>query len=187
MKKLLIGISSPINSTIRQVIATIAEEFCLEHISMRQPLINMVATLSNLNPTHQEFLCSPHATVEGLGITISELEVALGFSLRTIKSDFFIQRTQESIDISNSGLNGELFSGHIISGIRTEEEAQWLRDQGGLLVHLYHYQNGVKLHALDEIDGDAVAIISHDHPTKNNLAATLDTIHSRTTHAKKAA
>lgn len=187
MSKLLIGVSAPNNYAARTAIATIAEEFCVEHISMRQPVINMIATLTAMDPVHQEFACSPHAIVEGLGVSIGELEIALSFNLRTIKTDFFIERTKETIGVSNSGLNGELFNGQLISGIRTELEAQWVRDQGGVMIHLYHYDNAAEFHALNEMDGDLVAVIGSDSPTKNNMAATLAALQARITINKKAA
>lgn len=187
MNKLLIGVSAPNNHTARTAIATIAEEFCVEHISMRQPVINMIASLTAMDPVHQEFACSPHATVEGLGISIGELEIALAFNLRTIKPDFFIERTKETMGISNTGFNGELFSGQLISGIRTELEAQWVRDQGGVMVHLYHYDNTSEFHALHEMDGDLVVITNSDAPTKNNMAASLAAIQARIAPTSKAA
>lgn len=186
MKKILIGISSPNNSPARSAIAALAEEFNVEHISMRQPLINMIATLTNMEPVHQEFTCSPQALVEGLGISIAELEVTLAFNLRTIKSNFFITRCAESIAISNSGFNGQLFNGHIISGINTELEAQWLRDQGGLLVHLYHYEDQSQFHALHEMDGDLICIID-SNARSQQLTATIASITARINHHKKAA
>jgi hypothetical protein len=186
MKKMLIGVSAYNNSTTRAAIATLAEEFCIEHISMRQPLINMIATLTAMDPAHQEFSCTPNLIVEHLGITIGELEVALGLNLRTIKPDFFIQCTRETIGISNAGLNGELFSGHLISGLKTELEAQWIRDQGGLVIHLYQYDNTADFHALNEMDCDLVINIGNN-PTRNNLVASIAAIKGHLCAIKQAA
>lgn len=186
MKKILIGISSPNNGTSRSAIATLVEEFNVEHISMRQPLINMIATLTNMEPVHQEFSCSPQAVVEGLGISIAELEARLAFNLRTIKSNFFITRCAESIAISNSGFNGQLFNGHIISGINTELEAQWLRDHGGVMVHLYNYEDQSQFHALHEIDGDLICIID-TNTRSQQLTATIADIKAVLSQQKQAA
>lgn len=186
MKKILIGVSSPNNSAARSSIALLAEEFNVEHICMRQPLINMIATLTNMEPVHQEFTCSPQALVEGLGISIAELEVTLAFNLRTIKSNFFVTRCAETIAISNSGFNGQLFNGHIISGINTELEAQWLRDQGGIMLHLYHYEDQSQFHALHEMDGDLICIID-SNTRSQQLTSTIASITARINQQKKAA
>jgi hypothetical protein len=163
MQKTIIGVSSPNNKTTRAAIAMLAEEFCIEHINMRQPLIEIVAQLTAINPCSLEHYCPQTLQVEHLGISVEELEIALGFNLRTIKSDFFVSRCAEKIAISNSGFNGQLFSGQIISGLKTELEAQWIREQGGHVVHLYQYDNLSHHHPLNELDGDLVCVI--DQPT----------------------
>ena len=171
MKKIIIGVSAPNNPASKNAIAQLADVFNIEHINMRQPLINMIAQLTSMNPCAQELYCSQKTLVEHLGVSIEELEITLGFNLRTIKSDFFIQRCAESIAISNSGLNGQLFSGQIISGIKTELEAQWLRDQGGHMVHLYQYDDHHHHHPLHELDGDHVCVI--DKPTNTAILSEI--------------
>lgn len=186
MQKIIIGISSPNNKTSQAAIAKLAELYGLEHINMRQPLINMVAVATCMDPCAQEFYCSQQTLVEHLGVTIEQLEITLGFTLRTIKSDFFIQRCAETMAISNSGFNGQLFSGQIISGIKTELEAQWLRAQGGHMVHLYQYDNHTHHHPLHELDGDLVCIL--DKPTENpNLSALIASLDARLTNQLQAA
>ncbi len=167
MNKILIGVSAPNNPTSKIAIAQLAETFNVEHISMRQPLINMIAQLTCMDPFAQEFYCPQQAIIEHLGVSIAELEISLGFTFRTIKSDFFIQRCAESIALSNSGLNGQLFSGQIISGIKSELEAQWLRDQGGHMMHLYQYDDHHHHHPLHEVEGDHVCIIDTPTDTPN--------------------
>lgn len=187
MKKQLIGISSPNNNSARGAIAVIAEEFSLEHFSMRQPVINMLASLTNEHPTHHHFCNARNQIIQGLGSTVAETEAVLSFSLRTINPSFFIERMKVAQALSRRGMNNELFNGDIISGIKTEPEADWIRQQGGIVIHLYHYGDVAEFHALNEIDGDLVAIIGTESPTKNNMAATLAAIDVRITTAKKAA
>lgn len=176
MKKIIIGVSAPNNKTSQAAIAQLAEIYGIEHINMRQPLINMVAVATCMEPCAQEFYCTQQALVEHLGITIEQLEITLGFTLRTIKPDYFIQRCAETIAISNSGFNGQLFSGQIISGINTELEASWLRAQGGHMVHIYQYDQITHHHPLHELDGDLVCVIDKpsENPNLTQLIAALD-------------
>lgn len=186
MKKIIIAVSAANNYTSRAAVASIAEAFDLEHISMRQPLINMIATITNMDACAQEFYCSQQCVVEHLGITIEQLEITLGFNLRTIKSDFFIQRCAETMAISNNGFNGQLFSGQIISGIKTELEAQWLRDQGAHIVHLYQYDDLAHHHPLDELEGDLVCVI--DKPSRQfEVGEIIASLRERIHPQKKAA
>jgi hypothetical protein len=173
MNKLLIGISAPINQASRDAISVFTEEFNLEHINLRQPVINMVAALTNMHPTHQEFCCASHEKIDDLGISIAELELSIAFSLRASNGHFFIVRAQAAIAQSAHGMHNKLFNGYIVSGIKTEAEAQWIRNQGGLVVHLYQYDNTVDFHALNELDSDLVFNISSKNPTRNNLTASI--------------
>lgn len=186
MQKILIGVSAPNNKTTQCAIAELADVFGLEHLNMRQPLINMIATLTSMDACAQEYYCSQQVIVEHLGVTIEQLEITLGFNLRTVKNDFFIQRCAEAMAISNSGFNRELFSGQIISGIKTELEAQWLRDQGGHMVHLYQYDNHTHHHPLHELDGDLVCVI--DKPSEQpDVSALVASLHAQIHPQKKAA
>lgn len=187
MKKLLIGISAPDNNTAREAIGLIAEEFDLEHISMQQPVINMLSTLTESHPSAFEYCITQSHMVTGLNVTVAESATTLAFCLRTINPAFFIERTKEAREKSRKGLNIELFSGDIISGIKSEAEAQWIRDQGGLMLHLYHYDDICKFHAMDEMDGDLVAVIDAATPNKQHLAGTFAAIDARINQNKKAA
>lgn len=187
MNKLLIGISAPVNQATRDAISVFTEEFNLEHINLRQPVINMVAALTNMHPTQQEFCCAPHQKIDDLGISIAELELSIAFSLRVFNGRFFIERAQAAITKSAQGMHNELFNGNLISGIKTEVEAQWIRNQGGIVVHLYQYDNTADFHALNELDSDLVFNISSKNPTRNNLAASIAALHCRINAIQRAA
>lgn len=165
MKKILIGVSAPNNKTSQAAIAQLAEVFTLNHISMRQPMINMIAALTEIDKTSQEFYCSQEFMVDHLGISIEQLEISLSLTLRTVKSDFYIKHCCEALAHARQGFIGELFSGQIISGIKTELEAQWIREQGGQMVHIYQFDDHHYHHPLHEIDGDFVCVIDRPSPT----------------------
>ncbi len=187
MKKLLIGVSAPNNTNARAAIAVVADEFGLEQLTMRQPIINLLAALTNEHPTHHEFCNARSDIVQGLGVSVADTEAALSFSLRTINPSFFIERMKVAQALSRRGMNGELFNGDLICGIKTEMESQWIRDQGGIMLHMYYYDNTAEFHALNEMDSDLIAIIDSNAPTKNNLAATLTALQARLANIKKAA
>ncbi len=187
MKTILIGISAPVNSATRDALSVFAEEFNLEHINLRQPVINMVASLTNMHPTQQEFCCASNQVIDDLGISIAELELSLSLELRLHNPRFFIERAQAVMNNSSTGMHAELFSGNLVSGIKTEIEAQWIRDQGGMVVHLYQYDNKADFHALNEHDGDFVFNISSNNPTRNNLLASIAAVRGRISSQHEAA
>lgn len=185
MKTLLIGISAPINNASRDAVGVLTEEFNVEHFNLRQPVIDMVAALTKMHPTHQEFCCEHHEVIDDLGMSIAELELMIALNLRTANPLFFVERLQRQIQKSMHGMHNELFNGNIVSGIKSEAEAQWIRDQGGLVVHLYQYDNTVDFHALSEKDCDLVFDISSTNPTRNNMP--IAAIRARINYMQRAA
>lgn len=165
MQKILIGVSAPNNKTSQAAIAQLADVFTLNHLNMRQPIINMIAALTEIDKTAQEFYCSQDHMVDHLGINIEQLEISISLSLRTFNREFFIKHCDEAIEHARRGFLGELFSGQIISGIKTDLEAQWIRDNGGQVVHLSQYDDAIYHNPLNELDGDLVCVIEQPSPT----------------------
>lgn len=163
MQKILIGVSAPNNETTKAAIAQLSEVFTLNHLNMRQPMINMIAALTEIDKTAQEFYCPQDYIIDHLGISIEQLEISLSLTLRTFKRDFYINHCADALAHARHGYLGQLFSGQIISGIKTELEAQWIREQGGQMVHIYQYTDACYHHPLNEIQGDLVCVI--DQPS----------------------
>lgn len=169
MKKILVGVSAPRKSRSREVINTLAKELDLAHINMRQPVVDMVAALTGMHPTELNSMSDAailHGNgVFGLGMNIVDLELSLSRHLLQIKRDFFITRAQAELNQvkqfnTEFGHAHTLFNGQVISSVSTELEAQWIRSQGGLMLHVLDYsiENLGEFHALDELKGDLVMV-----------------------------
>lgn len=173
MNKQLIGATNPCNAFARTCIAIIGETLSLEHINMRQPVIDMIAALRGEHPADTEFNAPVQAQIADLGYSIADAETALAFSLRTLRKDFFIKRVEAALQRSQKTVHAELFSGSIISGIRTELEAQWVRNQGGLMVHIHHFHTSAPVNLVNEKPGDISIELTDQRPTVENLAESI--------------
>ncbi|QEY15497.1 hypothetical protein D0C16_05610 [Cellvibrio sp. KY-GH-1] len=154
MKKILIGISSPTNAVARNAASTITEHYNIEHINMRQPVLDMLAALTGIHSTELEHDTPQTMLIENLGTTIADAEASLAFNLRAMNKTFFIKRAESAIKQSACTMHAQIFNGHLVSGIKTEMEAEWLRSAGGLLIHLCHYDNKTPIHFLNKHPDD---------------------------------
>lgn len=167
MQKLLIGISAPQIAIAQAAIATMGSALNLHHTSMRQPMVNMLAALLGEDPVNLDYKISGATHIKELATTAEALEASLALCLRNKASNFFIQRAVAAMEAADQSASGEFYSGHIISGLRTEQESKWIRDQGGIVIHIYDYSavGQCQFHALAEKDGDTVIVTSESFPT----------------------
>lgn len=182
MRKIIVGISAPRKSRSRQVINTIAKELDLAHINMKQPALDMVASLSGLHPTELGAISDDavlkNKTVYGLGMNVVDLEASISRYLLQIKSDFFITRAQAELNHLNQmntefGETNTLFNGQVISGVSTAMEAQWIRNLGGVMLHVmdYSFENLGEYHGLEEKAGDII-LVTNSAVTVNKVSLT---------------
>jgi len=96
----------------------------------------------------------PNTMADPFGKTIFELEKSIDAMLRSGDEKCFINYTAGVLDtMKKNRTYNALFSGHIITGIKTDVEADWLRKQGGLLLHIYDYRQ-TPHNYIDEHEGD---------------------------------
>lgn len=190
MKRLLIGVSAPNIPLTQAIIATMLGALDLQHISMRQPLVNMLAALLEEDPANFDFKIPGTAHIPELSTTAEALESSLALCLRNKASNFFIKRAEAAINQANQGIIEKLYSGLMLTGIRTEQEAQWIRNQGGTVVHVLDYSvvPQAEFHALAEKDGDLVIMTNKAFPiTESNVWAAIHQIRALPGNNSKAA
>jgi hypothetical protein len=164
MKNRIVGISAPRRSRCNEVIRVVSDTLQLAAVDIRQPVLEMTAALLGVEAS--ELYLPPSMSgkriVHELGISTDELVASFSRDLQQIKSDFFIKRLQMRMDELASRYAQIAFSGYVISGISNEMEAQWVRDQGGVMVHIFDYrlENLGEFHALQEQSNDIFLITS---------------------------
>lgn len=178
MNKLLVGITGISTKTTRRCAQAIREHFNLEHINMRQPVINMIASTMGREPLDLEYSIPGNQAIKSLNTSVHDLEITLAFSLRTLCKDFFINEVKATQKRSRAGLNDSLFAGYLISGITSEHEAHWLREQGGIVVHIHHYESTTPICSLQEKPGDIVVVCDSSTSLQDAIATIANNINT---------
>ena len=187
-QKRLLGISAPNNQTSKKIISTLLDVLNLEHINLRQPLINMLATTANMHPTLWDQDVAPTAKIAHLGHTVEDTEIALAYSLRTLNHEYFINHAKAAIANSGKGMHIELFDGFLISSVNTEAEAKWIRSQGGHMLHIYEREFTSGYNHIAFAQGDSTYTASHtDQINKQHLRKLILQLLERTQPSQKAA
>lgn len=175
MHKLLVGITGISTKATRRCAEMIVEHLNLEHMNMRQPVINMIASIMGCEPLDLEYSVPGNQVIKSLKTSVHDLEITLGFSLRTLCKDYFINEIKAAQTRSRAGLNHSLFAGYLVTGITSEHEANWIREQGGIVVHIHHYESTTPICGLQEKAGD-ITISSHGNSVQDAIAAIRESL-----------
>lgn len=137
MQKIMIGITGTRHSGKRMLTSLIAEDLRLMHINLQQPAINACAGIANMDP--YDFYRAPmEAELTPYGMTAGQLLKRIQAVLIYNDRDALIKATEQTLAARSNVMH--LFSGVVVSGITRDNEADWLRNQGGQLIHLHNTQ-----------------------------------------------
>lgn len=165
---MLIGISAPNNVKTREIIKVIAQQLNLAHTCMRQPVVNALAALLEIEPHELVRHTEPYRHFKRWGMNLAELEERLSMVVHQGNPLCFIDYAEQAMEHKTGRVKTPLYNGHLLSAIGTEHEAAWLRKSGGTLLHIYDYNNLGQYNHLDEHDEDYS--ISLVHPVDYQLA-----------------
>lgn len=165
MKRMkLIGLAGPAGCGKSEAAQFIAQHFGWGIHAFADPLKRMVASLLNVTSEEFERRCQDRAFKEspilGLNKSPRQLLQTLGteWGREMIHPDVWLVMTQLQV-FSDEWMNR--YPGVVIQDVRFENEANWLRLQGGLLVHIRREGiDAVAAHSsekgVDQWAGDAV-------------------------------
>lgn len=142
----LIGLSATQNE--QKIAGYLSEQLSLRCANFKQPIINMVAALTGCEVQQVEGAQNT-TRVPSLDCDFGTLQALLGESLNHIKHDALQNLLQEQL--KQQEYMAYLFSGALVRGITTASEAQWVRDRGGLMVHIRHQPAAPKPHEDDVV------------------------------------
>lgn len=181
MQKIMIGITGTRHSGKRMLTSLIAEDLRLMHINMQQPAINACAGIANMDP--YDFYRAPmEADLTPYSMTAGQLLKRIQAALIYNDRSALIKAAEHTLAARSHVMH--LFNGVVVSGITRDNEADWLRSKGGLLIHLentHQIANG-PLVLLKNED----ALHTFDSKEKFNSAiipAVIETLRSKITKA----
>lgn len=149
---MIIATTGPNTLATRAVIDAVAQQLNLLSINITQPITNALACLLELDPHEIQRETDPNRHYKRWGKNQHEWEQSLCLLARTGNPQCFIDYAEQRLQNTERGITIKLFNGYLITGIGTELEANWLRKNGGTLVHLYDYTATYSY--LDEHDTD---------------------------------
>jgi hypothetical protein len=180
---ILLGISAPNTTRVRTIITTLINQLQLFNVNIRQPALAALAALLEVSEHELVRHTEPHRHFKRWGKNLIELENSLCQLVRAGNPLCFTDYAENKMQSLEARIKIKLNSGYIITGIQTEQEAKWLRERGGTLLHVYDYQ-AIGFQYVDEHDSDQSLVISTDNEhALAQLIATIETTHN---HAEAA-
>lgn len=179
MNRLLVGVTGQRNQLTKNVVHLISQELNLIHINMRQPFLNVLAAVTGSTPQSAAILAGT-TKIDELKCTVAAFERSFLAAIYELNSDYFTDIANLTLARSTAGFTEtikDLFSGHVVSGISRPKEADFIRERGGILVHVHHGEGWSDFHPLSvkstDVFIDAKNIIAHD---KRSVAALMSQI-----------
>lgn len=139
MNKFLIGVTGERSEETKLVIFTIMNSLSLMHISMRQPFVDVLASITGVIPIVASSMAGSDR-IGKLNCTVAAFEREFYSCICGVNNKYFIETLGERLNSSMEGFTPttrNLFSGHIVSGIAHVHEAEYIRAKGGIMLHLY--------------------------------------------------
>lgn len=155
-KKLIIGVAGKSEVGKNFTASLIADRLMLKKERLSWPILACAANFLDADPTELLDLNFAYTSVTTLDMSLLELMQNIGDVL-TSKNDRALIDALERRANQNKTVNN-ILNGLVVSDIRTPDEAQWVRDNGGLVVHVKRITRIHSKHRtecdLDILDGD---------------------------------
>lgn len=135
MKKALIGITGSPNSGKRELTTTLCEQLHMRRFNLMQPIISACAAITGID-AHDIYRAPADSEIKLYNTTAKEFISAIRAALVYADRRALIHDLEHRISASSN--TAHFFNGTIVDGITSEEEAHWVRQQGGLVIHLHN-------------------------------------------------
>lgn len=167
MKKILIGVTAAETCTeSRNSIRHILNKFELQHLNIQQKIIDAAAIILRISPEELMVNIEPLRPLPFLQMSASELKKQIRAALCTNNQYYLIDSLDTEINAPRNKNISQLFNGHIVSGITTNEEADYIRSHGGVMLHIIN-NNDLQPSAVDKTSSDLIHTANFDLSPKN--------------------
>lgn len=152
MSRILLGVSHPrFSIEARNVIRFFVDHLNLRHQNIEQPIADAVAALLRISPHELAVETNSRKPVQVFDKTAADLFADFkGAALSENSQALLVLHLLNESELPEAMRAS--FNGEIISGITNEAEADWIRDNGGLMLHITTNRAHVKATALNDSD-----------------------------------
>jgi len=135
MKPILIGLAGPARSGKSTAADHLVRNHLLEHYAFADPLRSGLMEIFNLDPDDFEG-ASKEQPVEWLGRSPRELMQSMGteWARQLVHPDVWVKIAEQNLNYLQNTLSSVV--GFVVSDVRFENEAQFIRQRGGTIVHI---------------------------------------------------
>lgn len=164
MSKLLMGITAN-DQYLQQRQATryFAERLNLYHFNIEQKVIDAAAVVLGVSNYELQVKMNHLINLPLLHTNITDLKAKIRAAICMTNEFYLIDSLHESLNNENNKHISKLFSGNIVSGISTNEEAAYIRDCDGVMLHIIN-NNCAQASAIIIEDNDIVINVRNSDP-----------------------
>ncbi|WP_160280086.1 hypothetical protein [Cellvibrio mixtus] len=159
----------------------ISQELNLININMRQPFHDVLAAVTGLTSQNAALLPATQKINE-LKCTVAAFERSFFAAIYELNTNYFTDVAALRLERSIAGFTETLqniFGGHVISGISRPAEADFIRNRGGIMVHVKHGEGWPDFHPLStnatDIIVDSNTLNLNDRKAIADLMKKIDT------------
>lgn len=157
--KMLIGVTSTHDTKLS--VKKLREFQNLLHDNMQQPAIEATAIVLGLNWHEYEHHTDKRVVQSPWMKTAEEIQAGISDLLHAGNENCLIQHLDKKLTASKSSVLANTINGYLISGITTPQEADYIRAQGGAMLHIVNVKRQSKLKPLLK-NGDFVLFVASD-------------------------
>ena len=135
MKPLLIGLAGPARSGKSTAADHLVRNHLLEHYAFADPLRSGLMEIFNLDPDDFEGE-RKEQTLAWLGRSPRELMQSMGteWARQMVHPDVWVRIAEQNLNYLQNSLSSVV--GFVVSDVRFENEAEFIRQRGGTIIHL---------------------------------------------------
>lgn len=168
MKKILIGVATNnCNNHTRNAIRYLCETMNIKHINIQQQVIDAAAAILRVSAYELQVNTEQLKPIPLIKLSTKELMVKIRSLLCEKNPYFFVDHLDAELNRRTETMMQKLFNGDIVSGIQTEEEADYIRSNGGIILHIID-NNSIEKTAFSILDNDPVILTTNSTPPPEN-------------------
>ncbi|WDH24086.1 deoxynucleotide monophosphate kinase [Pseudomonas chlororaphis] len=135
MKPILIGLAGPARSGKSTAADHLVRNHLLEHYAFADPLRSGLMEIFNLDPDDFEG-DKKEQPIDWLGHSPRQLMQSMGteWARQMVHPDVWVKIAEQNLNYLQNSLSGVV--GFVVSDVRFENEAEFIRQRGGTIVHI---------------------------------------------------
>lgn len=165
--KMLIGITS--THKLKKSVKKLIEFHNLLHSNIQQPVIDATAIVLGVNAHEYTHHVDKRVVQAPWGKTADEIQSGISNLLHAGNENCLIQHLEKNLTKYAGSPLQKLINGNLVSGITTPQEADYIRNKGGAVLHIVNINRQAKLKPLLHHSDFTLFVSSDTEPDEMEL------------------